>query len=131
MYNKKILTEKISDDKLDAVFYYGDEILEIAFLNGKKLIFESRGELELIDENSNKHKGINALEYLIENNFNDDKLGKISVENDMLLANNWFEAILLDINGENLGDCGIFGSYDEVLENADNIAEELVKEFYR
>lgn len=131
MYNKKILTEKISDNKLDAVFYYGDEILEIVFLNGKKLIFESRGELELIDENLNKYKGKNALEYLIENDFNDKKLGQISLEYDMLLANNWFEAILLDINGENLGDYGIFGSYDEVLENADAIAEELVKEFYR
>jgi hypothetical protein len=129
-YIKKILTPKISDDKLDAVFYYGKEIMEFQFPNGKKLIFESRGELEIIDENHNKYKGINALEYLFENDFNDFKLGQISSEYDLLLANNWFEAILVDINGENLGDYGIFGDYDEVIEHSDVIAKELMKEFY-
>lgn len=129
-YTKEILTSKISDEKLDAVFYYSKEILKVEFPNGKKLFFESRGELEIIDEEHNRYEGIKALEYLNENNFNDFKLGEITTKYDMLISNNWFEAILVDVNGDTLGDYGIFGYYDDIINNADSIAEELMKTFY-
>ena len=112
----EIITPKENDNKTDAVFYYGKEIARIQLANGKKLYLESRGELEIITDNG-KVKGINALEWLKDNNHNDLTIDILS-NDDMIVMSNWFVIVEIDLNGETISDDIVLdGNYNDALEN--------------
>lgn len=113
--NLEIITHK-EDNREDAVFYYNKDIAKIEIPNGKKLYLESRGKLEILTDNG-KVKGINALEWLNDNNVNDSKLNKLYDE-DKILLSNWFVIVEVDINGETISDDLVLdGTYTEALDN--------------
>jgi len=112
----EIITPKENDNRTDAVFYYGKEIARIQLANGKKLYLESRGELEIITDNG-KVKGINALEWLKDNNHNDLTIDILS-NDDMIVMSNWFVIVEIDLNGETISDDIVLdGNYNDALEN--------------
>jgi len=112
----EIITPKENDNKTDAVFYYGKEIARIQLANGKKLYLESRGELEIITDNG-KVKGINALDWLKDNNHNDRTVDILS-NDDMIVMSNWFVIVEIDLNGETISDDIVLdGNYNDALEN--------------
>ena len=113
--NLEIITHK-EDNREDTVFYYDKDIAKVEIPNGKKLYLESRGELEILTDNG-KVKGINALEWLKDNSFNDTTLNELYDEDKVLLSN-WFVIVEVDINGETISDDLVLdGTYTEALDN--------------
>jgi hypothetical protein len=121
--NLEIITPKL-EYREDAMFYYGKEIAKVQLPNGKKLYLESRGELEIFLSNGNV-KGSNALDWLLENNYNDENLNEIYVD-DRVIMSNWFVIVEVDVNGETISDdLGLSDTYTEALDVLSNVYEDF------
>ena len=126
--NLEIITPKL-DNRDDAIFYYDKEIAKIEIPNGKKLYLESRGELEILTNNG-KVKGINALEWIKDNNFNDITLNELYDEDNVIMSN-WFVVVEVDVNGETISDDIVLnGTYDEALNDLKVTYEDFYSENY-
>lgn len=125
----EIITPK-AENKDDAIFYYDKEIARIQLPNGKKLYLESRGELEILTENG-KVKGINALEWLKDNNYNDSTLDDL-YNDDKVIMSNWFVIIEVGINGETISDDLVLdGTYDEALNNLSVVFKDFYSKYIK
>jgi hypothetical protein len=114
-----IITPKISKNKTEAVFYYGDEIGNVLH-NKKRYVVESRGELELYIK-SQKYKGDMAQKELLSLNYTNKKVAQM-FENDEICLNNWFALIEVNKKGECISDdLAIVHTYDEAIEVLTNI----------
>ena len=130
-FKVEILKEKFSEDKNDPLWYYGEDIARIQFMNGKKLYAESRGELQVqFEENGTRFKGDNVVTEACNLNLTDKDIELLS-QNDLVIFSNWFAIIMVDINGECCSDdLGIAGSYDEAIEMLKEIAPIEYAEMY-
>lgn len=121
----EILVEKISDNLNDPFWYYGEDIARVQFPNGKKLYAESRGELQVrFEENGTRFIGDNAVTEAINLGLTDEGIADL-YENDLVILNNWFEIIMIDINGEPIGDeLGTASSYDDAIKMLEEVGKE-------
>lgn len=120
--NLEIITKK-ETDRTDPVFYYGKEIAKIKKTNGNQLVLESRGELEILTDDG-KMVGVNALEWLKDNEHNDITINDL-YDDDCVDLSNWFCVIETDPNGEIIGDdiC-LDGNYDDALSSLKEVYKE-------
>jgi hypothetical protein len=123
----EVLTEKISDEKVDSFWYHNDEIALVQLPSGTKLYAESRGEIAVaFEENGTYYKGGQAVEKAVELEYNDTDLTNLMI-NDLCRNNNWFVVVKVDINGETISDdLAIGGDYEEII----NLLVEVAKEEY-
>lgn len=121
--NLEIVTKK-ETDRTDPMFYYGKMIAKIEKPNGNQLVLESRGELEIFTDDNGKVKGVNALEWLKDNDHNDTSINDL-YNDDCVDLSNWFCVIETDPNGEIIGDdiC-LDGNYDDALTSLEAVYKE-------
>lgn len=123
--NPEILTEKISEDKIDSFWYHGKDIARIQYPNGTKIYAEASGDIGLyFEEDGDVFKGQNAVDEAIKRNLTDKDLDQLGIE-DRWRNNNWFVIIKVDINGEVIGDdLGIGDNYDHAIEILKEVAKQ-------
>lgn len=127
----EILVEKMSESLNEPFWYYGEDIARVQFPNGKKLYAESRGELQVrFEENGTRFIGDNAVTEAINLGLTDKDILDL-YENDLVILNNWFEIVLVDIEGNLIGDeSGMATTYDEAIELLKEIGKEQIKLMY-
>jgi len=127
----QVVQEKLSDDRLDSMFYKGD-IAYVSLPSGNKLYAEATGEIRMMfEEDGVYYKGINAQEELRDRGLTDKDLLDMSFK-DLIDMNNWFSIIKVDINGEVIDDdVPVTGDYNEALEILMDCAKEEYKKEYK
>jgi hypothetical protein len=125
----KIITEKVSDEKTDSIFYDGCDIAEITDDNGTRFIVIASGDIRInINDDTYRNNQIDDAETKYK--LTDKKLkeleakGKLTWEN-----NNWFEVIWI-LKGSKESECEIGDvayNYDEAIELLLNYARERGK----
>lgn len=126
----EILIDRL-ENRIDSFWYFEQDIARIQIPNGKKLYAESRGEISVMIEEDTIHlNGVNAVDRAIELEYSDEGLGNI-YEYDGWRMNNWFAIILVDIDGNRIGDdLGISGDYDEAITMLEAVAKEEINKQY-
>jgi hypothetical protein len=116
-----IYTEKLAKNKIDACFYY-DEQIGIAEHNKRIYSVESRGSLEVM-LNDCKYKGDMARKELTSLGYTDKKLKKL-YSNDKVIFNNWFALIEINKKGECISDdLELAHDYDDCITILNNIGD--------
>lgn len=122
----KILTTKLSDDKIDSFWYRDCEIAEIEHKD-RKFIIEARGEIRLqFEEDGTIYKNEQAVDEAIDRGLNDNSLSIIGLF-DGWHNNNWFSICEIDNNGNIGDDLEIAHDYNEALKTAKELIKNLVE----
>ena len=112
---------KISDDRNDSFWYFGDQIATLEY-QGKKLSVEARGEIRVqFEKNGDHFKNDRAVEEAINMSFTDKQLAKLN-NIDGWHNNNWFAITEIDSEGNIGDDIDIAHTYDEAM----NVAQEII-----
>lgn len=123
----KTLQKRFSPERLDAFWYHNMQIAEIPLPFGKKLLLESRGEID-VTFGEDRYKGQNAVDYAIENSMIDDDFNQI-YNDDNVHFMNWFAVVIVDANGDISDDLGTAGDYNEGIVLLKNAAASMLELF--
>jgi hypothetical protein len=117
------ITKKISENRQDSFWYWGEEIAKVKLENNHTLLLDVSGDVKYL-ERGNKYKNKEALELLMsdEYNYEDKDIDDLLISGDVSESNH-FTIIELNKFNKVVGDClGVCHDYDEAIEMLKELA---------
>tara|TARA_R110000772_G_scaffold15512_7_gene45015 strand:- start:6393 stop:6806 length:414 start_codon:yes stop_codon:yes gene_type:complete len=119
----EIITPKISNNREDSFWYWGEEIAKVKLENNHILLLDVSGDVKYL-EGKNKHKNKEAIDLLMsdEYNYEDKDLDDLLMSGDISESNH-FTIVELDESNNVVGEClGVCHEYDEAIEMLKELA---------
>jgi len=117
------ITKKISENRQDSFWYWGEDIAFVDLDNGNRLLVGTSGDMKYIEKGV-KYKNKDAVNLLMSNEYqyNDLDLDDLYMSGD-IPNNNHFTVVEMDENKNIIGDClGVSDNYDETIEMLKELA---------
>ena len=117
----EIITPKLSDKREDSFWYWNKGIAKIELENKHTLLLEVGGDINYV-ENKKEYKNQEALDLLLEYDYDDRDLVDLHISGDVTQTNH-FLIVEIDENDIVVGDClGVCHEYEEGIEMLKELA---------